>query len=223
MSATFSTPGKAPTVPTASSSTARGPRSSTTSSAPNAPPTTGKWRVICTCSKRWATKPGGTSGTFPRGKSFPSKDSTPPPKQEKTKVAEKKRRSIICDMSARRTRPGEAQKSQNGTEAGSLLRPQIKKGIDERCLYLSCGSRTRTSDLWVMSPTSYQLLHPAMFFVVQRYGSCTKNPNNKLLNILTFSVTLSRCGAIFLNFCTIRNKSSVRPTAKKPFSPPEYI
>ncbi len=40
----------------------------------------------------------------------------------------------------------------------------------------SCGSRTRTSDLWVMSPTSYQLLHPAMFFrgakIVHLYTFC---------------------------------------------------
>src|ERR1700740_1634821 len=28
------------------------------------------------------------------------------------------------------------------------------------------GSRTRTYDLRVMSPTSYQLLHPALFFVI---------------------------------------------------------
>ena len=27
----------------------------------------------------------------------------------------------------------------------------------------SCGGLTRTDDLWVMSPTSYQLLHSAMF------------------------------------------------------------
>ena len=27
----------------------------------------------------------------------------------------------------------------------------------------SSGDRTRTCDLWVMSPTSYQLLHPAMY------------------------------------------------------------
>ena len=27
----------------------------------------------------------------------------------------------------------------------------------------SCGDPTRTNDLWVMSPTSYQLLHSAMF------------------------------------------------------------
>ena len=26
------------------------------------------------------------------------------------------------------------------------------------------GDWTRTSDLWVMSPTSYQLLHPALFW-----------------------------------------------------------
>ena len=25
-----------------------------------------------------------------------------------------------------------------------------------------CGRRIRTNDLWVMSPTSYQLLHPAI-------------------------------------------------------------
>lgn len=27
---------------------------------------------------------------------------------------------------------------------------------------ISCGGLTRTDDLWVMSPTSYQLLHSAM-------------------------------------------------------------
>ncbi len=30
-------------------------------------------------------------------------------------------------------------------------------------LFSSCGGLTRTDDLWVMSPTSYQLLHSAMF------------------------------------------------------------
>ena len=30
----------------------------------------------------------------------------------------------------------------------------------------SCGGLTRTDDLWVMSPTSYQLLHSAMLFFV---------------------------------------------------------
>ena len=29
--------------------------------------------------------------------------------------------------------------------------------------HCSCGDPTRTNDLWVMSPTSYQLLHSAMF------------------------------------------------------------
>ena len=30
----------------------------------------------------------------------------------------------------------------------------------------SCGGLTRTDDLWVMSPTSYQLLHSAMLFLL---------------------------------------------------------
>ena len=30
----------------------------------------------------------------------------------------------------------------------------------------SCGGLTRTDDLWVMSPTSYQLLHSAMLFLI---------------------------------------------------------
>src|ERR1700740_639843 len=32
------------------------------------------------------------------------------------------------------------------------------------------GSRTRTYDLRVMSPTSYQLLHPALFLVFSTFG-----------------------------------------------------
>ena len=30
----------------------------------------------------------------------------------------------------------------------------------------SCGGLTRTDDLWVMSPTSYQLLHSAMLILL---------------------------------------------------------
>lgn len=33
-------------------------------------------------------------------------------------------------------------------------------------ILFGCGGRTRTYDLWVMSPTSYQLLHPAMLYIV---------------------------------------------------------
>ena len=33
-------------------------------------------------------------------------------------------------------------------------------------LLLSCGGLTRTDDLWVMSPTSYQLLHSAMLILL---------------------------------------------------------
>ncbi len=31
--------------------------------------------------------------------------------------------------------------------------------------FFSSGDRTRTDDLWVMSPTSYQLLHPAIYYL----------------------------------------------------------
>lgn len=37
------------------------------------------------------------------------------------------------------------------------------------CQVFCCGGGIRTHDLWVMSPTSYQLLHPAMFILQQRY------------------------------------------------------
>ena len=38
-----------------------------------------------------------------------------------------------------------------------------KKTVEKRSFLFSCGDPTRTNDLWVMSPTSYQLLHSAMF------------------------------------------------------------
>jgi hypothetical protein len=43
---------------------------------------------------------------------------------------------------------------------------QTKKGSSKSLkplFLLSSGGRIRTYDLWVMSPTSYQLLHPAIF------------------------------------------------------------
>jgi hypothetical protein len=33
--------------------------------------------------------------------------------------------------------------------------------------FFSSGDKTRTCDLWVMSPTSYQLLHPAIYFLLR--------------------------------------------------------
>jgi GTP-binding protein Era len=45
----------------------------------------------------------------------------------------------------------------------SLCLPQKIKG-HLSMTFLCSGDRTRTDDLWVMSPTSYQLLHPAMYF-----------------------------------------------------------
>ncbi|MGF7079291.1 hypothetical protein ABIB50_001634 [Mucilaginibacter sp. UYCu711] len=49
------------------------------------------------------------------------------------------------------------------------------------CIVLKgSGSRTRTYDLRVMSPTSYQLLHPALFLLVLHNGH---NPE------MVFSIT----------------------------------
>ncbi len=42
-------------------------------------------------------------------------------------------------------------------------RNSIKKNRLKSDSFKSCGDPTRTNDLWVMSPTSYQLLHSAMF------------------------------------------------------------
>ena len=56
-----------------------------------------------------------------------------------------------------------------------------KESISIEILSFSCcGGKTRTYDLWVMSPTSYQLLHSAMFYFLiglQRYIICRVNQN----------------------------------------------
>lgn len=52
-----------------------------------------------------------------------------------------------------------------GYEPMSYKLMKIKKPLVIHQRLLGSGSRTRTYDLRVMSPTSYQLLHPALFFV----------------------------------------------------------
>jgi hypothetical protein len=45
--------------------------------------------------------------------------------------------------------------------------PGQKKSSFKKAAFLGtngCGDKTRTCDLWVMSPTSYQLLHPAIIY-----------------------------------------------------------
>ena len=44
----------------------------------------------------------------------------------------------------------------------SIIVEKLKKRPHNWGLFLCSGDRTRTCDLWVMSPTSYQLLHPAI-------------------------------------------------------------
>ena len=48
---------------------------------------------------------------------------------------------------------------------GSLHAKEVsikKSDLFGNRFFFSSGDRTRTCDLWVMSPTSYQLLHPAI-------------------------------------------------------------
>jgi hypothetical protein len=49
------------------------------------------------------------------------------------------------------------------------------------CALFCCGGLTRTNDLWVMSPTSYQLLHSAIFCGCK--GSALFSKNQIFLNI----------------------------------------
>src|SRR5688572_22704851 len=44
----------------------------------------------------------------------------------------------------------------------SCLKQKSLKSLRLQAFLFSSGDKTRTCDLWVMSPTSYQLLHPAM-------------------------------------------------------------
>ena len=62
--------------------------------------------------------------------------------------------------------------------AGSCAGRKAKKRgypIEYPLKIFSCGGLTRTDDLWVMSPTSYQLLHSAMLFVVLFYACKCKH------------------------------------------------
>ena len=51
--------------------------------------------------------------------------------------------------------------------ANIVKRKDIKKRQYQKndIVFPCCGGLTRTDDLWVMSPTSYQLLHSAMLYV----------------------------------------------------------
>jgi hypothetical protein len=58
-----------------------------------------------------------------------------------------------------------------------------KRPLANGLFTLSSGGKTRTYDLWVMSPTSYQLLHPAIFFPL---SGTTKVPAPGVKTKLTF-------------------------------------
>ena len=79
-------------------------------------------------------------------------------------------------------------------------------------LFTGSGGQTRTDDLWVMSPTSYQLLHPALYFFWGRKYRITFLPTLIPDNCLFFSIlelwlrfwtSLARCpwnNSIFLTW-----------------------
>ena len=62
--------------------------------------------------------------------------------------------------------PSDPKVTQNGTEAILKLCQKVRKtpvfDLNTGCFY-GCGGRTRTYDLRVMSPTSFQLLYSAIF------------------------------------------------------------
>ena len=73
-----------------------------------------------------------------------------------------------------------------------LKRKKIKK-VTENQLPFSCGGRTRTCDLQVMSLASYQLLHTAINQLifelrVQRYKLFMKQPNFSPQNCIYLTV-----------------------------------
>ena len=56
-------------------------------------------------------------------------------------------------------------KTMNDVRGFAVFGRYVKNKTDDSAKessVFSSGGRTRTSGLWVMSPTSYQLLHPAM-------------------------------------------------------------
>ncbi len=81
------------------------------------------------------------------------------------------------------------------TAKNSRLRPvyvatkkEPQKRFSEALVHISSsGNRTRTCDLWVMSPTSYQLLHPAIIMGLQRYGDFKQEQEMQQLFFPLFS------------------------------------
>ena len=65
---------------------------------------------------------------------------------------------------------------------------------------ISCGGLTRTDDLWVMSPTSYQLLHSAMFRLLVSCGGLTRTDDLWVMSPTSYQLLHSamfflNCGA----------------------------
>ena len=61
-----------------------------------------------------------------------------------------------------------------------------KRLTNNRLRLDSCGGRTRTCDLQVMSLASYQLLHSAVLFLICGCKGTTKNRNYQIFNRLFY-------------------------------------
>ena len=87
--------------------------------------------------------------------------------------------------------------------------------------FSSSGERTRTSDLWVMSPTSCQLLHPAIL-IVQMYAFFLYLQifhelfsNKKSFYFLIRRLSILYVVNYFNEFATISQRSSTFPSVTR--------
>ncbi len=81
--------------------------------------------------------------------------------------------------------------------------------------FLRSGDRTRTCDLWVMSPTSYQLLHPAVFTILVHKNSPIPLNNQITCQPIRFLVN-EACIPILIDF--VRAQFYTLPGAEHAFS-----
>ena len=78
----------------------------------------------------------------------------------------------------------------------------------------SCGGLTRTDDLWVMSPTSYQLLHSAMFIFFFSCGGLTRTDDLWVMSPTSYQLLHS---AMLFLICECKCKGTALNCKKQIF------
>ena len=104
----------------------------------------------------------GACGAIAVGARIPCADPKPP--QIRKKIAQTREMGSAVGATEVVFKFLEKGASHSGAAGASEKRPRTVKP----CADSGCGSRTRTCDLWVMSPTSYRLLYPASNCVIFR-------------------------------------------------------